>query len=70
VVAAAVVSGTSFSADPAFRKKPAWMFRAGFFTAPMSRHIYTLLTIAIALSDSGAFEGLWQRLIKVDGTFA
>jgi hypothetical protein len=36
----------------------------------MSRHIYTLLTIAIALSGSDAFEELWQRLIKVDGTFA
>jgi len=46
------------------------MFRAGLFLASTSRHIYTLLTIAIALSDSGAFEGLWQRLIKVDGTFA
>jgi hypothetical protein len=34
------------------------------------RHIYVLLTIAIALRDAGAFDRFLQHPIKVDGTFA
>jgi hypothetical protein len=35
-----------------------------------SRHIYNGLTIAVAFRRRSAFDGVWQLLIKVDGTFA
>jgi hypothetical protein len=35
-----------------------------------SRHICNSLTIAVAFSDLGAFDRVWQHIIKVDGTFA
>jgi hypothetical protein len=66
--------------------RPAKRFRLnGFDSAPQvpgnrsfgclrlpspSRHIYNALTIAFAFRRLGAFDGFWQRPIKVDGTFA
>jgi hypothetical protein len=35
-----------------------------------SRHIHHPLTIAAGFARCGAFDGVWQLLIKVDGTFA
>jgi hypothetical protein len=35
-----------------------------------SRHIYKPLTIAVAFHRLSAFDRVWQRPIKVDGTFA
>jgi hypothetical protein len=35
-----------------------------------SRHIYKSLTMAVAFLGTGAFDGVRQHPIKVDGTFA
>jgi hypothetical protein len=50
------------------REKPRFQ-DASRLPSPL-RHIYNPLTIAVAFSQSLAFDRAWQDLIKVDGTFA
>jgi hypothetical protein len=36
---------------------------------PLSRRVHDALTIPTGLRGAVAFQGAWQGLIKVDGTF-
>jgi hypothetical protein len=64
-------SGSSANAGESGTKIGAEDLReVGGVLASPSRHIYKPLTIAVAFRRLGAFDRLWQHLIKVDGTFA
>src|SRR5262249_47209925 len=64
-------SGSSASAGESGTRIDAKDLREmGGALASPSRHIYNPLTMVVAFRRLGAFDRLWQHLIKVDGTFA